>query len=445
MYKMHYPFMITPKNVPDILGKRILLDGYDLVLDLEKSKGVWLYDSAHSKNILDFFGFFATSPVGMNHPKMFEPEFLKELNRAALNKIVNSDIYTVEMAEFVDALSKTAPEYMKYFFFVEGGALAVENALKTAFDWKVRKNFEKGYKKETGQKIMHLKEAFHGRSGYTMSLTNTFDPKKVQYYPKFSWPRVTNPKIKFPLNEKNLREVIELEKKSLEEMQHEIDVNKDDIAAFIMEPIQGEGGDNHFRKEYFEAVRKITSDNDILFIVDEVQSGLGITGKWWAHEHFNVKPDILAFGKKTQVCGIMVSPKVDEVKDNVFHLSSRINSTWGGNLVDMVRARRYIEIMIEDNILKNVEKVGAYFIKSLQDLEDKYPQYLSNTRGRGLMVSIDLKDTKTRDIYSKLLFKNNLLTLTTGEKGIRFRPPLILETEHVNKAIEILEKSLKEL
>jgi L-lysine 6-transaminase len=437
--------MITPKNVPDILGKRILLDGYDLVLDLEKSKGVWLYDSAHSKNILDFFGFFATSPVGMNHPKMFEPEFLKELNRAALNKIVNSDIYTVEMAEFVDALSKTAPEYMKYFFFVEGGALAVENALKTAFDWKVRKNFEKGYKKETGQKIMHLKEAFHGRSGYTMSLTNTFDPKKVQYYPKFSWPRVTNPKIKFPLNEKNLREVIELEKKSLEEMQHEIDVNKDDIAAFIMEPIQGEGGDNHFRKEYFEAVRKITSDNDILFIVDEVQSGLGITGKWWAHEHFNVKPDILAFGKKTQVCGIMVSPKVDEVKDNVFHLSSRINSTWGGNLVDMVRARRYIEIMIEDNILKNVEKVGAYFIKSLQDLEDKYPQYLSNTRGRGLMVSIDLKDTKTRDIYSKLLFKNNLLTLTTGEKGIRFRPPLILETEHVNKAIEILEKSLKEL
>ncbi|MEM0160722.1 MAG: L-lysine 6-transaminase [Thermoplasmata archaeon] len=437
--------MITPKNVPDILGKRILLDGYDLVLDLEKSKGVWLYDSAHSKNILDFFGFFATSPLGMNHPKMFEPEFLKELNRAALNKIVNSDIYTVEMAEFVDALSKTAPDYMKYFFFVEGGALAVENALKTSFDWKVRKNFEKGYKKEVGQKIMHLKEAFHGRTGYTMSLTNTFDPKKTQYFPKFSWPRVTNPKIKFPLNEKNLREVIELEKKSLDEMQHEIDANKDDIAAFIMEPIQGEGGDNHFRKEYFEAVRKITSDNDILFIVDEVQSGLGITGKWWAHEHFNVKPDIIAFGKKTQVCGIMVGPKVDEVKDNVFHVSSRINSTWGGNIVDMVRARRYIEIMIEDNILKNVEKVGAYFIKSLQDLQDKYPQYLSNTRGRGLMVSVDLKDSKTRDSYSKILFKNNLLTLISGEKGIRFRPPLILEPDHVNKAIEILEKSLKEL
>lgn len=437
--------MITPKNVPEILGKRILLDGYDLVLDLEKSNGVWLYDSAHSKNILDFFGFFATSPIGMNHPKMFESEFLKELNRAALNKIVNSDIYTVEMAEFVDALSKTAPDYMKYFFFVEGGALAVENALKTAFDWKVRKNFEKGYKNEVGQKVMHLKEAFHGRTGYTLSLTNTFDPRKTQYFPKFSWPRVTNPKIKFPLNEKNLREVIELEKKSLEEMQHEIDANKEDIAAFIMEPIQGEGGDNHFRKEYFEAVRKITADNDILFIVDEIQSGLGITGKWWAHEHFNVKPDIIAFGKKTQVCGIMVGPRVDEIKDNVFHVSSRINSTWGGNIVDMVRARRYIEIMIEENILKNVENVGTYFIKSLQELQDKYPQYLSNTRGRGLMCSIDLKDSKTRDLYFKILFKNELLTLTTGEKGIRFRPPLILEKEHVNKAIEIMERSLKEL
>jgi L-lysine 6-transaminase len=437
--------MITPKNVPEILEKRILLDGYDIVLDLEKSKGVWLYDSSHNKKILDFFGFFATSPIGMNHSKMFEPEFLKELNRAALNKIVNSDIYTVEMAEFVDALSKTAPDYMKYFFFVEGGALAVENGLKTAFDWKIRKNFEKGYKKEVGQKIMHLKEAFHGRSGYTLSLTNTFDPRKTQYFPKFTWPRVTNPKIKFPLNEKNLREVIELEKKSLEEMQHEIDDNKDDIAAFIMEPIQGEGGDNHFRKEYFEAVRKITTENDMLFILDEVQSGLGVTGKWWAHEHFNIKPDIIAFGKKTQVCGIMVGSKVDEIKDNVFHVSSRINSTWGGNIVDMVRAKKYIEIMIEENILKNVETVGSYFIKSLQELENKYPQYLSNTRGRGLMCAIDIKDSKTRDSYSKVLFKNGMITLNSGEKGIRFRPPLILEKEHVNKAIEILELSLKGL
>ncbi|MEM3335764.1 MAG: aminotransferase class III-fold pyridoxal phosphate-dependent enzyme, partial [Thermoplasmata archaeon] len=275
--------MITPKEVHDVLGRRILADGFDMVLDLEKSQGVWIYDSRYDRKFLDFFGFFATSAVGMNHPKMFEPEFLKKVERAAINKPTNSDVYTVEMAEFVDTLSRLAtPSYMKYFFFIEGGALAVENALKTAFDWKVKKNFKKGYKEERGYKVIHLREAFHGRSGYTLSLTNTFDPRKTQYFPKFNWPRITNPKITFPLNKENLKKVEELEKKSIEEMENAIRDNPDEIAAFIMEPIQGEGGDNHFRKEYFKEVERITKKNDIMFIVDEVQSGMGITGKWWA-------------------------------------------------------------------------------------------------------------------------------------------------------------------
>ncbi len=437
--------MITPKNVHEVLGKRILTDGFDLVLDLERSKGAWIYDSRFDRKFLDFFGFFATSAVGLNHPKMFDPEFLKKLQRAALNKPTNSDVYTVEMAEFVDTLSRIAtPPYMKYFFFIEGGALAVENALKTAFDWKVKKNFRKGYKEEKGYKVIHLREAFHGRSGYTLSLTNTFDPRKTQYFPKFNWPRVTNPKITFPLNEENLRKVEELEKKSIDEIEKAIKENPDDIAAFIMEPIQGEGGDNHFRKEYFKAVEKITRENEMMFIVDEVQSGMGITGKWWAHEHFDVKPDIIAFGKKMQVCGIMVGPRVDEIEDNVFKVSSRINSTWGGNLVDMVRATKYLEIMHEERLVDNAAKMGEILLKGLGEIEERTGK-ISNVRGRGLMDAFDLKDTKTRDDLFNILYKNGLLMLKTGEKGIRFRPPLIVGVDEVNTALEIIEKSLKEL
>jgi len=437
--------MITPKNVHEVLGKRILTDGFDMVLDLERSKGAWIYDSRFDRKFLDFFGFFATSAVGLNHPKMFDPEFLKKLQRAALNKPTNSDVYTVEMAEFVDTLSRIAtPPYMKYFFFIEGGALAVENALKTAFDWKVKKNFRKGYKEEKGYKVIHLREAFHGRSGYTLSLTNTFDPRKTQYFPKFNWPRVTNPKITFPLNEENLRKVEELEKKSIDEIEKAIKENPDDIAAFIMEPIQGEGGDNHFRKEYFKAVEKITRENEMMFIVDEVQSGMGITGKWWAHEHFDVKPDIIAFGKKMQVCGIMVGPRVDEIEDNVFKVSSRINSTWGGNLVDMVRATKYLEIMHEERLVDNAAKMGEMFLKGLGEIEEKTGK-INNVRGRGLMDAFDLKDTKTRDDLFNILYKNGLLMLKTGEKGIRFRPPLIVGVDEVNTALEIIEKSLKEL
>ncbi|MGC8585424.1 MAG: L-lysine 6-transaminase [Thermoplasmata archaeon] len=438
--------MITPKEVHEVLSKRILTDGFDMVLDLEKSKGAWIYDSRNDKKFLDFFGFFATNAVGMNHPKMFDPEFLKKINYAAINKPTNSDVYTIEMAEFVDALSKYAtPDYMKYFFFIDGGALAVENALKTAFDWKVRKNFRKGYKEEKGYKVIHLKEAFHGRSGYTLSLTNTFDPNKTKYFPKFNWPRVTNPKITFPLNGENIKKVEELEKRSLEEIEKALKENPDDIAAFIMEPIQGEGGDNHFRKEYFKEIEKLTRKWEIMFIVDEVQSGMGITGKWWAHQHFDVVPDIIAFGKKTQVCGIMVGPKVDEIEDNVFKVSSRINSTWGGNLVDMVKSKKVLEIIHEDHLIDNASRVGEMFIKALSELQGKYPDMMSNVRGRGLMDAFDLKDTSMRDKLFTAMYRNGLMMLKTGEKGIRFRPPLIVGVEEVNQAISIIEKSLKEI
>ena len=437
--------MISPKEVHKVLGERILTDGLDMVLDIEKSHGMWLYDARHSKYYLDFFGFFATSALGMNHPGMFEPEFLKKLQRTAINKITNSDIYTVEYAEFVDTLSKYAtPPYFKYFFFISGGALAVENALKVAFDWRVRKNIANGKGDNTQRlKVIHLKEAFHGRSGYTLALTNTFDPNKTKYFPKFEWPRVTNPKITFPLEGKNLEKVKELEKQSLEEIQEAIDKYGEDIAAFIMEPIQGEGGDNHFRKEYIQAVQEICRKNDIMFIMDEVQTGVGATGKWWAHEHFDVQPDIMAFGKKMKVCGIMVGEKVDEVEDNVFKVPSRINSTWGGNIVDMVKAQRIIEIIHEDRLIENAARMGEAMLKMLHELEEKYPDKVSNVRGRGIFDAFDLATTEMRDKFFTETYKNGLLTLKSGAKGIRFRPPLIITEDEINVAHEIMDRTLR--
>ncbi len=137
----------------------------------------------------------------MNHPKMrADPAFLERLMDAALNKVTNSDVYTPHMARLVETFSRVGiPAHLPYLFFVEGGALAVENALKVAFDWKVRKNFGKGYRREVGQQVLHFDQAFHGRSGYTLSLTNTADPRKTMYFPKFDWPRIENPYAEFPL------------------------------------------------------------------------------------------------------------------------------------------------------------------------------------------------------------------------------------------------------
>ncbi|MEM3940847.1 MAG: L-lysine 6-transaminase [Thermoplasmatales archaeon] len=391
-------------QVRKIISSHMLADGMPLILDLRRSHGMSLYDLSTGREFLDFFGFFASNPVGVNHPDMLDPEFLEEIKWAALNKVTNSDIYTPEMAKFVDSFSRiAAPEYMKYYFFIEGGALAVENALKTAFDWKVRKNQKNGIKGEVGTKIIHLREAFHGRSGYTLSLTNTFDPNKTKFFPKFDWPRITNPKITFPMNENNIRKTEELEEKSLNEMKEAFKKYKDDIAAFIMEPIQGEGGDNHFREEYFKRAMEIVHENDALFIVDEVQSGMGITGKWWAHQHFGIKPDIIAFGKKSQVCGIMAGSKVDEVEENVFKVSSRINSTWGGNLADMVRATKYLQIMRDYDLVKNAENMGKIVVEVLNEMYYTFPNIVENPRGRGLMDAIDLKTEKMNSLTGCIL------------------------------------------
>lgn len=434
---------IEPQNVLTILSKHLLTDGFDIIVDLERSHGSYLVDARDGRKYLDFFTFFATLPIGLNHPGLLTPEFKDKLLRVALNKPSNSDFYTIEMAEFVDTFARVAmPESLPHLFLISGGALAVENALKTAFDWKVRLNYEKGYTQERGAQVIHFQQSFHGRSGYTLSLTNTADPRKTKYFPKFNWPRVINPKITFPLNEENLKRVQSAEQMSLQQIKRAIQENPDDIAAIIIEPIQGEGGDNHFRSEFFKELRNVADENDILLIFDEVQSGLGVTGTMWAYQHHGIEPDIVAFGKKTQVCGIMAGKKIDLVENNVFVESSRINSTWGANLVDMVRCQRYLEIIEEENLVENAAKVGDYFQNQLFEIQNKYPTLISNVRGRGLFIAFDLPAEYLRDQFMREARKNNMLVLKCGERSIRFRPSLNTTTEIINEAIDRIDLTL---
>ena len=435
---------ISPQNVHETLSKHMLVDGFDFVLDLKKSKGCQIYDSKTGKYFLDCFSFFASAPLGCNHPKLSNPEFIKKIGKVAVNKPTNSDIYTVEIAEFVDSFTKhVVPDYFTHLFFISGGALAIENGLKTAFDWKVRKNIEKGKSEKLGTQIIHFKEAFHGRSGYTLSMTNTFNQDKIKYFTKFNWPRIINPKITFPLNEGNLRAVKETETQAVSQIEAAVEKNPDDIAALVIEPIQGEGGDNHFRKEFFHELRRLCDEHEIMFILDEVQSGVGLTGKMWAYQHYDFKPDILAFGKKTQVCGIMVNKRVDEIKDNVFKVSSRLNSTWGGNLVDMVRCQKYLEVIAEENLVKNAEVQGKRLKQGLEEIQDKYPNFISNARGLGLMCAFDLPNPEKRDELKNNLYKNGLIVIGCGEKTIRYRPPLIISSEEIDDSLDILDKTLK--
>jgi L-lysine 6-transaminase len=441
---MNQSYNVKPDSVLSTLKKYMLVDGLDLVIDLHKSQGAYLVDSRRNQKYLDLFSFVASNPIGMNHPKMLEPAFIDYIGHIALNKPSNSDIYCAEMAEFVDTFFNIAvPSYFKYSFFIEGGGLAVENALKTAFDWKVKKNFLKGYKEEKGHQVIHFKQSFHGRTGYTLSITNT-EPVKTALYPKFNWPRIINPIVKFPLNENSLDEVIKLENQAIAEIKKALADNKDDIACLIIEAIQGEGGDNHFRKEFFEQLRTLCDENEMLFIIDEVQTGVGMTGKWWAHQHY-IQPDIIAFGKKSQVCGILSTTRVDDIENNVFHESSRLNSTWGGNIVDMIRFKKYLEIIYEENLVENARVVGEHLVNRLHELEDKYPKLVSNARGKGLFCAMDLPNSELRGKLRDKVFAKNVVILGSGEKSIRFRPALNITKAHIDEGIEAIDKSLKEL
>jgi L-lysine 6-transaminase len=438
---------VQPSEVHNVLSRHMLADGYELVMDLKKSKGSWLFDARRGRSILDFFTNFASSPIGYNHPRMDNPEFRERLADVAINKPANSDIYTTYMAEFVETFARLAvpPSMNRHMFFVEGGSLSIENAIKAAFDWKVRQNFRKGLTSEKGHQVMHLRECFHGRSGYTLSLTNTADPRKTQYFPKFDWPRIDNPTIHFPATEEALADVERREKAALDQAKKFLHERKDEIAAFIMEPIQGEGGDNHFRAEFFRAVRELCDENDMILIFDEIQTGVGLTGKMWAFEHFGIEPDMFCFGKKTQVCGFASNDRILGIDENVFTVSSRINSTWGGNLTDMVRSQRYFEIIEEENLVENAATVGAWFLGELERFQDEFPNLVSNVRGRGLMTAFDLPSGEIRDAALKALLAHDVMVLSSGHRSARFRPPLNLSMDEAAEGIRRMEQALKDL
>ena len=430
---------IAPSHVLDALAEHILLDGFKIVIDLEKSRGSYLIDAANGHRLIDLYGFFGSMPIGFNHPYFEQPAVQRDLLRASKSKVANSDVYSEAYAEFVETFARVAGlSPLDRYLFIDGGALAVENALKAAMDWKVRKNMAAGHG-ERGTQVLHFKHAFHGRSGYTMSLTNT-DPRKTDLFAKFDWPRVSSPYINFSLPESEREaDVIAREKKSEQEIRELFDKQKIDICAIIIEPIQGEGGDNHFRGEWLRKLREICDENEMLLIFDEVQCGMGVTGKMWCCQHFDVLPDLLAFGKKVQTCGVMGGPRMDEVKDNAFRLPSRLNSTWGGNLTDMVRSTHNMRIIEQEFLVENAAKVGAYFLDQLRELQ-RYEPAVTAVRGRGLFLAFDLPDGETREKFWKGLFDLGVLTLRSGERTIRFRPALDITAAVVDEAMGLMRQ-----
>jgi len=398
-------------QVIDLLSRHVLTDGFHVVVDHSKSLGSWIVDIENGNRYLDCYSQFASQPLGWKNAALIQAQ--NEMGYVGRVKLANSDMYSREYADFVQKFSEITPDF-DHYFFIDGGALGVENALKAAFDWKAKKLGYTHTVDINNLDVFHLKNAFHGRTGYTLSLTNTTS-EKTALFPKFRWTTV------------------EADWKDIERRMH------DEVAAIIVEPIQGEGGDNHFPNEFFTNLRRIADERDSLLIFDEVQTGMGMTGKMWAYEHFDVVPDMMCFGKKTQVCGFCSTKRIDEIENNVFHTSGRINSTWGGNIVDMVRFLYIIDEMQKSNLVQNSHDVGRHLLWSLRKLP-----IIDNVRGKGLMIAFDLDCEQMRDDVMNLLLKN-MIVLKCGKKSIRLRPPLTFSEKDADAACSFIHKAITKI
>ena len=397
-------------KVIDRLSNHIITDGFHVVVDPDRSHGSWVVDAETGKEFLDCYSQFASQPLGWNHPSLLEAQ--DHLGRAALHKLANSDMYSKDYADFVDRFAELTPDFSHYFF-IDGGALAVENALKAAFDWKAQKSGIRSLSTVNELDVVHFYKAFHGRTGYTLSLTNT-ELNKTKLFPQFNWSTI-----------------YDIDK--LDKYMHS------EVAAIIVEPIQGEGGDKHFEAQIFHELRALADTYSSMLIFDEVQTGLGATGKMWAYEHFGVVPDMMCFGKKTQVCGFCATDRIDEVKENVFTTSGRINSTWGGNIVDMVRFQYIADAIQKYDLVSNAAQVGGHFMNALSRIDG-----LHNIRGRGLMIAFDLETTAERDQLKSLL-QERMIVLTCGTRSIRLRPTLSFSKADADAACNIIEHSISRL
>ena len=368
-----------------------------------KGKGCYFQD-LDGNTFLDFASQIASNPLGYNHPDMLK--VLKSFKNTPI-KVAGQDFLPKEHQDLIDELIKISPRGLNSAFLINSGAEAVENAMKTAF-----------YNKPTAKFAISFESSFHGRTLGALSATNS---KSVQkgHYP-------TIPFRRLPYNKKagkRLRRILESE------------ASPEDIAFVIMEPVQGEGGYRIPPRNMVREIRKITNKNKIFLISDEVQAGIGRTGKWWAMENFNIKPDIISSAKALQV-GATIANKKLKPKPGA------ISSTWGGgHLLDLAMGLQTIKTIKKYNLLKKNIKHGKYLVKRLYELHDKHPQ-IRDPRGLGLMCAFDVPTQKQRDDLVIEMLKHGLVTVGCGHRTIRLIPPYIISEKEIDQAIQIIHKSI---
>jgi L-lysine 6-transaminase len=426
----------------DELGKYVIATPYPFVLDLARCEGMYLA-TVDGQRLFDWAGYFGSKLIGHNHPRLYEPEYVERLVRAANNKVANPDFLTPECLDFYRLLYRLAPETMKSgtleVYAVNSGAEAVENMMKylvAKFNAKRRAQ----NKNITNRRFLYFDQAFHGRTVFALGVTQTADPVATKDFHGLTVGG--NMKLPFPalntsepkgLNWQRTEDALRMAEMALAQM-------ADEVVGIIIEPIQGAGGQRVADPRFFRGLSELCHKYDVYLAFDEVQTSLGPTGKLFAIDNFDLPhaPMAVAVGKKYGVGAVYMKEPLSDV--------GVLDSTWGGTLADMVRVVQEVKIVEEEGLIEQAGPKGEYLADGLRQLTDQENSKIYNVRGMGLYQGFSLE---TPELKGRLVEvareKHDLLLLGAGSDSIRTRPCLSVTYAEIDLFLDLLGKALNDL
>lgn len=381
---------------------------FNIKADFNKSHGSYVFDKTTKQSYLDFMGMYSSLAIGYNH-EIFGSDYLQEIQDVSKQKIVNCEMLSDEYESFFDKFKHFTSTYPGVnYAFTCTGALANEAAIKTAMWYKGPT--PDGY-------ILSIKNSFHGINSVGNIITTRFNgiSERLGELPgKGVWPQVS----------------------TITDAIHHIKNSGKNLQGIIIEPIQATFGDNYLDINELKDLRKVCTDYDIPLIFDEVQTGFGSSGMVWYSNVIDIKPDILVFGKKSQVSGIMVQ----ESHSKVFDIPKRLSVTFDGDLLDMIRCKYIIKAIEKFNLLSNAERMGGMLANNIE-----HSNVIDNIRQTGVLIALDFRNTLLRDLFYKQLYSKNMLCNPTGPRTVRMRPSLSVTEEEISRAIQIINKTVDSL